>query len=109
MAAYCVVSGIDYLVEECPMAAGNRHLAYKEALTDIETRSPGSKLRPLSRVPGQGRRPLRRRRDHRERRAGHLRAVRLALESDVCAFCRLVERASTAQPVELTRSPKTTS
>ena len=38
MAAYCVVSGIDYLVEECPMAAGNRHLAYKEALTDIETR-----------------------------------------------------------------------
>ena len=25
------------------MAAGNRHLAYKEALNGIETRSPGSK------------------------------------------------------------------
>ena len=35
-AAYCVLRGIDYLVEECPMAAGNRHLGYKEALNDIE-------------------------------------------------------------------------
>ena len=32
MAAYCVLAGIDYIVEECPMAAGNRHLGYKEAL-----------------------------------------------------------------------------
>jgi tRNA(Ile)-lysidine synthase TilS/MesJ len=43
MAAYCVVRGIDYIVEECPMAAGNRHLGYKEALNDIEVQSPGSK------------------------------------------------------------------
>jgi uncharacterized protein (TIGR00269 family) len=43
MAAYCVLSGIDYIVEECPMAAGNRHLGYKELLNDLEDRSPGSK------------------------------------------------------------------
>ena len=43
MAAYCIVRGIDYIVEECPMAAGNRHLGYKEALNDIEEQSPGSK------------------------------------------------------------------
>src|SRR4051812_10319248 len=43
MAAYCVLRGIDYIVEECPMAAGNRHLGYKEALNDVEARSPGSK------------------------------------------------------------------
>src|SRR5690606_38208273 len=43
MAAYCVLRGIDYIVEECPMAAGNRHLGYKEALNEIEARSPGSK------------------------------------------------------------------
>ncbi|HET9730575.1 MAG TPA: ATP-binding protein [Acidimicrobiia bacterium] len=43
MAAYCVLSGIDYIVEECPMAEGNRHLGYKEALNAIEERSPGSK------------------------------------------------------------------
>lgn len=42
-AAYCIVAGIEYQVEECPMAVGNRHLAYKETLNDIEVRSPGSK------------------------------------------------------------------
>ncbi len=42
-AAYCVLRGIDYQVEECPMAAGNRHLRYKEAMNDIEQRSPGTK------------------------------------------------------------------
>jgi uncharacterized protein (TIGR00269 family) len=43
MAAYCVIRGIDYQVEECPMAAGNRHLGYKEVLNALEDRSPGSK------------------------------------------------------------------
>jgi uncharacterized protein (TIGR00269 family) len=43
LAAYCVVRGIDYIVEECPMAIGNRHLGYKEALNTVEERSPGSK------------------------------------------------------------------
>ncbi len=42
-AAYCVLRGIDYQVEECPMAAGNRHLGYKDALNAIEERSPGTK------------------------------------------------------------------
>ena len=42
-AAYCVVKGIDYQVEECPMAAGNKHLGYKSALNEIEVQSPGSK------------------------------------------------------------------
>ncbi len=43
MAAYCVVLGIDYILEECPMAVGNRHLAYKELLNSLEERSPGAK------------------------------------------------------------------
>jgi tRNA-5-methyluridine54 2-sulfurtransferase len=43
MAAYCVLRGIDYIVEECPMAAGNRHLGYKEALNAVEATSPGTK------------------------------------------------------------------
>jgi uncharacterized protein (TIGR00269 family) len=42
-AAYCVLRGIDYIVEECPMAVGNKHLGYKEALNQIEVQSPGSK------------------------------------------------------------------
>jgi tRNA-5-methyluridine54 2-sulfurtransferase len=43
MAAYCVIRGIDYQVEECPMAAGNRHLGLKEVLNALEDRSPGAK------------------------------------------------------------------
>ncbi len=43
MAAYCVLRRIDYIVEECPMAVGNKHLGYKEALNAIEVQSPGSK------------------------------------------------------------------
>jgi uncharacterized protein (TIGR00269 family) len=42
-AAYCVLNRIDYLVDECPMAAGNRHLRYKETLNEMEERSPGTK------------------------------------------------------------------
>jgi tRNA-5-methyluridine54 2-sulfurtransferase len=42
-AAYCVLKGIDYIVEECPMAAGNKHLGYKDALNAIEVQSPGTK------------------------------------------------------------------
>src|SRR5215213_8901393 len=42
-AAYCVLKGIDYVVEECPMAAGNRHLGYKEALDRVERSSAGTK------------------------------------------------------------------
>jgi uncharacterized protein (TIGR00269 family) len=42
-AAWCIVRGIEYQVEECPMAAGNKHLTYKAALNSIERESPGSK------------------------------------------------------------------
>jgi tRNA(Ile)-lysidine synthase TilS/MesJ len=48
MAAYCVVRGIDYIVEECPMAVGNKHLGYKEALNAIELQSPGPGTRSRS-------------------------------------------------------------
>ncbi len=43
LAAYCVIRRIDYQVEECPLASGNRHLAYKEVLNGLEHRSPGTK------------------------------------------------------------------
>ena len=59
MAAYCVIQGIDYIVEECPMAAGNKHIGYKEALNAIESDVAGLEARLLPRVPGPGRRPLR--------------------------------------------------
>jgi uncharacterized protein (TIGR00269 family) len=42
-AAYCIVEGIDYEVEECPMAAGNTVNRYKEWLNRLEEDSPGMK------------------------------------------------------------------
>lgn len=106
MAAWCVVRGIDYIVDECPMAAGNRHLGYKESLNAIEQRSPGSKaafylgfierMAPLlAGVPQADQETL-------------ARCVRCSSptgshgdpEGDVvCAFCRLVERTEGHEPV----------
>jgi uncharacterized protein (TIGR00269 family) len=93
MAAYCVLEGIDYIVEECPMAAGNRHLGYKEALNEIEAQSPGSKaaflfgfldrisplVTPVAEAERDGLHPC--------------PACGSPTVSEVCAFCRLVERA----------------
>jgi uncharacterized protein (TIGR00269 family) len=42
-AAYAFLRGIDYVVEECPLVAGNTQLRYKDAMNAIETRSPGTK------------------------------------------------------------------
>jgi tRNA-5-methyluridine54 2-sulfurtransferase len=42
-AAYALLKGIDYIVEECPMVEGNTQHRYKEALTMLEEASPGTK------------------------------------------------------------------
>ena len=42
-AAYAFVRGIDYIVEECPFAAGATSIAHKEILTRMEEASPGAK------------------------------------------------------------------
>lgn len=108
MAAYCVLRGIDYIVEECPMADGNKHLGYKEALNAIEAVSPGTKhdfyFGFLARASA--------------RFTPDAAAEQELLQAcarcgaptpgDVCAFCRLVERAthSAAVPVALGQRPR---
>jgi uncharacterized protein (TIGR00269 family) len=42
-AAYAFLRGIEYVVEECPLVAGNTQLRYKEAMNQLETTSPGTK------------------------------------------------------------------
>jgi tRNA-5-methyluridine54 2-sulfurtransferase len=42
-AAYAFLRGIDYIVEECPFAAGATSIAHKEILTRMEEASPGAK------------------------------------------------------------------
>jgi tRNA-5-methyluridine54 2-sulfurtransferase len=43
MAAYSILRGIEYEVDECPLVAGNTALRYKDMLNDIERTSPGTK------------------------------------------------------------------
>jgi uncharacterized protein (TIGR00269 family) len=98
MAAYCVIRGIDYQVEECPMAAGNRHLGYKEALNSIEAQSPGTKSAFYFEYLDKA--------AHRfnggfgDDQEALLECTRCGAPTpvEVCAFCRLVEKA-TAVPV----------
>jgi tRNA-5-methyluridine54 2-sulfurtransferase len=98
-AAWCIVRGIDYLVDECPMAAGNKHLTYKAALNSIEEMSPGSKaafylnfvdkMAPLlaahAVADGRG--------------LGACSNCGAPTTGSVCAFCVLVETASAHVPV----------
>ena len=106
MAAYCIITGIDYLVDECPMAAGNKHLGYKEALNQIEVQSPGSKADFYFSF-------LRRAADRFEEESETEREGLVECAScgapttaEVCAFCRLAERAGgTSQPVSLSSKP----
>lgn len=99
MAAWCLVRNIDYIVEECPIAAGNKHLSYKESLNAIEARSPGSKsafyLGFLARMA-----PILA--GLSVAAAGDLNRCQKCGEpttGDVCAFCRLVENAANHDPV----------
>jgi tRNA-5-methyluridine54 2-sulfurtransferase len=93
-AAYCVIRGIDYVVEECPMAVGNKHIGYKEALNDIEVRSPGTKAAFyfgfLDRVAGLVAATAETEREglHPCPRCGS------PTVAEVCAFCKLVDRAA---------------
>ncbi len=100
-AAYCVLRAIDYQVEECPMAAGNKHLGFKEALNRMEDQSPGSKAEFYF---GYLKRAADRFADPEDRgRLGVCSQCGGPTDSETCAFCRLVARSTgQAQPVVLT-------
>ena len=46
-AAYAFLRRIDYVVEECPLVAGNTQLRYKAAMNQLEQTSPGTKAQFL--------------------------------------------------------------
>jgi tRNA-5-methyluridine54 2-sulfurtransferase len=102
-AAYCVLRGIDYQVEECPMAEGNRHLGYKEVLNALEDRSPGTKAAFLFGFLERGHERFA---GEAEDERGELRECTVCgapTPGGVCAFCRLrVTVGAISVPVELT-------
>lgn len=106
MAAYCVLTGIDYQVDECPMAAGNRHLGLKEVLNGLEERSAGAKAAFLFGFYDRGR-------EHfldgaAEEREGLAPCPECGSPTTgtLCAFCTLRSRATGVEiPVELRVGP----
>jgi uncharacterized protein (TIGR00269 family) len=94
MAAYCVVQGIDYIVEECPMAAGNRHLNYKELLNQLEDRSPGTKASFLFNFLDRAHARFAGTAEEQRRDLQACERCGSPTPGDVCAFCRLRERAT---------------
>lgn len=104
MAAYCIVRGIDYIVEECPMAVGNKHIGYKEALNEIEAASPGSKhafyFGFLDRAVERFADALPEATDDATATCARCGTP---TTSEICTFCRLVERSAGVAPVRLTR------
>lgn len=95
-AAYCILNGIDYVVDECPMAGGNRHIGYKESLNEIELASPGSKTAfyfefldkaqhlLATGLQGDG---------DNDNGIGVCTVCGSPAGSEICSFCRLVHRA----------------
>ena len=105
MAAWCIVRGIDYQVDECPMALGNKHLAYKEALNSIERTSPGSKSAFYLEFVDKMSPILAEHRDHERSRlvactsCGAPTTEPDSGDAPVCAFCRLHDRVGGHEPV----------
>lgn len=85
-AAYAFLSGIEYEVDECPMAAGNTLNRYKEWLNRLEEQSPGIKASFLFGFFERG-----------AIHFNHAQSVELKTcrscgqptTGDVCAFCKL--------------------
>ena len=110
-AAYCIINGIDYVVDECPMAVGNKHIGYKEALNEIELTSPGSKAQfyfNFLRNAAERFADAARAGDDADGSSTLVHCSRCGApsSSDPCAFCRLVEQATRpdTRPVSISRT-----
>jgi uncharacterized protein (TIGR00269 family) len=96
MTAYAVLRGIEYIYEECPFAEGSQSIFHKEALNQLETANPGTKLTfYLSFLEAKKEGNL-----FIEQSAGqaelHLcpKCGQPTSAPGLCSFCRMIEKAS---------------
>jgi uncharacterized protein (TIGR00269 family) len=94
-ATYAFMRGIDYVVEECPNAAGATQLAYKDVLNRLEAASPGTKQRFLKEFLRTGQ-PAFARGDGEPPR--ECAGCGMPSYGERCAFCRLVREVETKRP-----------
>ena len=92
VAAYAVLQGIDYQVDECPMAVGATSHLYKEVLNRLEEVAPGTKHQFLWGFYERGRRHF----PHEGRTLNACKVCGEPTTGEICAYCRLAERARAA-------------
>lgn len=94
-AAYAIVSGIPYIMEECPFSVRATSLGYKEILNAMENNSPGTKLKfyfEFLKAKKKGLLPAHMPVELRScEKCGEATA-----STGMCSFCRLLERPSMA-------------
>ena len=92
-AAYAFLRRIDYIVDECPFAAGATSIAHKEILNRMEDASPGAKHNFLFGFLEKARPAF-----ERAERAELHECARCgqATTSTVCAFCKLADQVKRA-------------
>jgi uncharacterized protein (TIGR00269 family) len=94
-AAYAFLRRIDYIVEECPFAAGATSIAHKEILTRMEEASPGAKHNFLFGFLDKARPAF-----ERVDAVSLNECVRCGQTTTgtVCAFCKLADQVKRARP-----------
>ncbi|MBO8128810.1 MAG: tRNA(Ile)-lysidine synthetase [Peptococcaceae bacterium] len=90
-AAYCVIKGIDYIIEECPMSVGATSLRYKEVLNFLENHAPGTKDQFYLGFLREGQRYFLENTEEPELKA--CSSCGQPTTAEVCSFCRQMERA----------------
>jgi uncharacterized protein (TIGR00269 family) len=88
-AAYTVLRGIDYILEDCPMSSGATSLNYKEVLNRLEDVSPGTKHHFLLGFFKRGQSLF----QGDDAELAPCRICGQPTTSEVCAFCSLLQRA----------------
>ena len=83
------------------MAVGNRHLGYKETLNGVEQRSPGSKAAFYLNFLDNMAPVLAPLRADAVADLGTCARCGSPAGGEICAFCRIVEKASAHEPVSV--------
>ena len=86
-AVYAFMRGIDYIVDECPNAAGASQLVYKDALNRLETASPGTKLAFVKEFLRTGQPAFA---EVERQEPGACEGCGMPAYGAVCSFCKLV-------------------
>lgn len=84
------------------MAAGNKHLGYKETLNELEVKSPGTKRDFYFGFLARAAESFRDGDGDERPGLGTCRTCGAPSTNEECAFCHLVGRTAGAEPVTLT-------